>query len=151
MTAELSQKRRANVMEGGRDPANVILRQRRLKVRRTGKRSGEPGEDEKPKLPAAHAAEVKPKRTNNRRFNYSMDERGEMRWESLRMYLPSSSFRLDKAHTREREMPEEEKAINANKNNEGLVAGKSLVFTEKRNGRQGKRMNGKGENGRVLD
>ena len=88
-TAELSQKRRANVMEGGRDPANVILRQRRLKVRRTGKRSGEPGEDEKPKLPAAHAAEVKRKKTNNRRFNYSMDKRGDMRWESLRMYSPS--------------------------------------------------------------
>ena len=140
MTAELSQKRRANVMEGGRDPANVILRQRRLKVRRTGKRSGEPGEDEKHRLPARHSSEVNINEKYNKQFNYSMDERGDLRWESLRMYLPSSSFRLDKAHTRERKMPEREKAIKDKKKNAGMVAGKSLVLTDKRNERKEKRI-----------
>ena len=155
---ELGEKRRANVMEGGRDPANVILRQRRLKVRRTGKRSGEPGEDEEgrmrggqggvgegrarsrepgedkeggqPKLPsAAHATEVKPKRTDN-----TKEEKGEMRWESLKMYLPSNSFRLDKARRKEREMLERKEANKNNTNQRGVVAGTSLISTEKRTG-----------------
>ena len=181
LRGDASEKRRANVIEGGRDPANVILRQRRLKVRRTGKRRREPVEDklrtplasekegydsptrrtgkqnrepveeEKPKqaseketklrhaspprrtekrkreLTPPHASEVKSWKTDAR----DVDETGEVRWESLRMYLPSSSFRQipDNSNIREREIPGRERATTDHKS---LVAGKNLVLTERR-------------------
>ena len=156
MTGDFIEKRRANVIEGGRDPANVILRQRRLKVRRTGKRSREP---EKLKLSPAYsseklsyhrpprrsvkrirepgeenllltqASEVKP----NKRDAGNVEEMGEMRWESLKMYLPSSSFRQipEKSDSRKGEKPGRERATTDDKN-KSLVSGKNLVLTEKR-------------------
>ena len=101
-------KRRANVIEGGRDPANMILRQRRLKVRRTEKRSSEPrknGKVEPSKMLVGHEELNHKKKHHGKKLSRPLNERWESYWESKRLYKPSSSFRPDKSYTGDKEIP----------------------------------------------
>ena len=94
------------MIEGGRDPANMILRQRRLKIRRTEKRSSEPrknGKVEPSKILVGH--EEHKKKYHGKKLSRPLNERWESYWESKRLYKPSSSFRPDKSYTGDRELP----------------------------------------------
>ena len=96
------------MIEGGRDPANMILRQRRLKVRRTEKRSSEPrknGKVETSKILIGHEELNHKKKHHGKKLSQPLNERWESYWESKRLYKPSSSFRPDKSYTGDRELP----------------------------------------------